>query len=542
MNDMARYGAIADAASTPVAMDSGASVLLVDDQPARLLSYEAVLASLNVHCVRALSGTEALERLLKQQFAVIVLDVNMPGMDGFELARLIREHPRLERTPIIFVTGVNVTDLDRLKGYEVGAIDYIPIPIVPEILRSKVAILVELHQRRSELQNLNEALKEARDQLDVDHARAMADARAQFQERLLLAKRAARLGIYDWDIRNGKLDWDERTRELWGLGLDAPVSYEIFAAALHPEDRVEMQRAVDQALDPSGDGHYSAAYRVNGADGVVRWVEAVGRVSFEGGRPVRLIGTVHDVTDRKETEAKLRAADRLKDEFIAMLAHELRNPVAPIRNAAEILAHMLAQDERALAFVNMIKRQTVQLARLLDDLLDVARFTQGRIELRLEVFTLDSCIEAAVETATPVIHEKGLSLTVSNSPEPLCVRGDKVRLTQSVANLLTNAAKYTLAGGEIRVTTRSEGTDIIIAVTDTGIGIEPQLLPRIFDFFVQGERSLDRAQGGLGIGLSVCKRLVEMHGGQVTASSPGPQLGSTFSIRLPRAPSELPDR
>jgi PAS domain S-box-containing protein len=540
MNDMARYGAIADAASTPVAMDSGASVLLVDDQPARLLSYEAVLASLNVHCVRALSGTEALERLLKQQFAVIVLDVNMPGMDGFELARLIREHPRLERTPIIFVTGVNVTDLDRLKGYEVGAIDYIPIPIVPEILRSKVAILVELHQRRSELQNLNEALKEARDQLDVDHARAMADARAQFQERLLLAKRAARLGIYDWDIRNGKLDWDERTRELWGLGLDAPVSYEIFAAALHPEDRVEMQRAVDQALDPSGDGHYSAAYRVNGADGVVRWVEAVGRVSFEGGRPVRLIGTVHDVTDRKETEAKLRAADRLKDEFIAMLAHELRNPVAPIRNAAEILAHMLAQDERALAFVNMIKRQTVQLARLLDDLLDVARFTQGRIELRLEVFTLDSCIEAAVETATPVIHEKGLSLTVSNSPEPLCVRGDKVRLTQSVANLLTNAAKYTLAGGEIRVTTRSEGTDIIIAVT--GIGIEPQLLPRIFDFFVQGERSLDRAQGGLGIGLSVCKRLVEMHGGQVTASSPGPQLGSTFSIRLPRAPSELPDR
>jgi len=512
----------------------GANVLLVDDQPARLLSYEAVLADLNVRCVRALSGTEALDRLLRETFAVIVLDVNMPGMDGFELARLIREHPRLERTPIIFATGVNVTDLDRLKGYEVGAIDYISIPIVPEILRSKVAILVELHQRRSELEILNQALKQARDQLDLDHARAMADAQAHFQERLLLAKRAARLGVYDWDIRSGTLEWDERTRELWGLGPDAPVTYEIFAAALHPEDRQEMQRALDKSLDPSGDGQYSAAFRVDGADGVTRWVEAVGRVSFEHGQAVRLIGTVHDVTDRKQAEEQLRAADRLKDQFIAMLAHELRNPVAPIRNASEVLSHLLAQDEKSLAWVNMIKRQTSQLARLLDDLLDVTRFTQGRIELRLEAIPVESCIETAVETATPAIRERGHTLTVSRSPEPLHVNADKVRLTQCVSNLLTNAAKYTPAGGEIRVTTRSEGADVVISVIDTGIGIDAQLLPHVFEVFVQGERSLDRTQGGLGIGLSICKRLVEMHGGQITATSPGPQRGATFSIRLPR--------
>jgi signal transduction histidine kinase len=533
MNEVVRQGSAGLSLETAAASPR-TSILLVDDQLARLLSYEAVLSSLDVHCVRALSGTEALERLLKQEFAVIVLDVNMPGMDGFEVARLIREHPRLERTPIIFVTGVNVTDLDRLKGYELGAIDYIPIPIIPEILRSKVAILVELHQRRSELQTLNQALQEARDQLGMDHAREMADAKAQFQERLLLAKKAARLGVYDWDIRADRLEWDERTRELWSLGPNDPVSFDIFSRALHPEDRTEMQRALDRALDATGDGHYSASFRVIGADGVTRWVEAVGRVYFEGERAVRLVGTVHDVTDRKRAEEKVRAADRLKDEFIAMLAHELRNPVAPIRNAAEVLCHLLAGDDKALALVSMIKRQTIQLARLLDDLLDVARFTQGRIELRPEVITLESCVEAAMETVAPAIRAKGHTLTVHTTTEPLFISGDKVRLTQCLSNLLTNAAKYTPAGGEIRVVTRSEGALVIIAVTDTGIGISAELLPQVFEIFVQGERSLDRAQGGLGIGLSVCKRLVEMHGGQITATSDGPNRGATFSIRLPR--------
>jgi PAS domain S-box-containing protein len=533
MNDVVRRRTAGPSVGTAAASQR-ACVLLVDDQPARLLSYEAVLASLDVHCVRAHSGTEALERLLKQEFAVIVLDVNMPGMDGFEVARLIREHPRLERTPIIFVTGVNVTELDRLKGYEVGAIDYISIPIVPEILRSKVAILVELHQRRSELQLVNEALQEARDQLGKDHAREMADARAQFQERLLLANKAARLGVYDWDLRANRLEWDERTRELWGLGPDDPVDFDIFAGALHPEDRPEMERALNRALDPTGDGQYSASYRVIGAEGVTRWVEAVGRVYFEGGRAIRLVGTVHDVTDRKRAEEKLVAADRLKDEFIAMLAHELRNPVAPIRNAAEVLSLLLAGNEKPLQLVSMIKRQTIQLTRLLDDLLDVARFTQGRIELQPEIITVESCVEAAMETVAPVIRKNDHTLIFERTTEPLFIKADRVRLTQCVTNLLTNATKFTPPGGEIRVATRSEGALVVIAVTDTGIGISPELLPQIFEIFVQGERSLDRAQGGLGIGLSVCKRLVEMHGGQVSATSEGPQRGATFCIRLPR--------
>src|SRR6186997_2917697 len=184
-----------------------ASILLVDDQPARLLSYEAVLLGLGVQCVRALSGAQALERLLEQEFAAILLDVHMPEMDGFEVARLVREHPRMERTPIIFVTAVNVSELDRLKGYELGAIDYIAVPVVPEILRSKVAVLVELHQRRGQLKALNAALSTARAQIDDEHQKALAERDAQLQAifehptdltAVLKAERDASGQIVDW--------------------------------------------------------------------------------------------------------------------------------------------------------------------------------------------------------------------------------------------------------------------------------------------------------------------------------------------------------
>ncbi len=173
--------AAAAAVSEPQSPAPRASILLVDDQPARLLSYEAILYGLGVQCVRALSGAQALERLLEQEFAAILLDVNMPEMDGFEVARLVREHPRMERTPIIFVTAVHVSELDRLKGYELGAIDYIAVPVVPEILRSKVAVLVELHQRRGQLKAVNAALSAARAKLDAEHQKALAERDAQLQ-------------------------------------------------------------------------------------------------------------------------------------------------------------------------------------------------------------------------------------------------------------------------------------------------------------------------------------------------------------------------
>jgi PAS domain S-box-containing protein len=769
--------------ATSVTTPAVASVLLVDDQPARLLTYEAVLSGLHIRCVRAHSGREALKQLLLQEFAVIVLDVSMPEMDGFETARLIREHPRLERMPIIFATGINVTEFDQLKGYEVGAIDYISVPVVPEILRSKIAVLVELYQRRSALEAMNASLSEARARLEAQHVSALAQSESQLmaifehpsqvnavleavrdssgaivdwcfrdanrssiklmgrrreeiigaritqvapaeriphvlpiyaevlardtvaryeisygeqdflitvfrmnddcvissgtditerkrteaalhesRERLLLAQTAARLGTHDWDIRKDIITWDERAYELWGLPLGTPITYEIFAKGLHPEDLGATAAAVERALDPQGDGEYSALYRVfNAIDTRTLWIEATGRVTFENGQPVRLVGTVQDVTEctlaqsqLRESEARfrelannidqfawtcdaqghttwhntrwfdytgrsqddltgldcsslyhpehvervlshwrhclerglpwedtfplrsrsgeyrwflsrgvpirdehgnvlrwfgtstdvtalrelqdeLKQSDALKDEFLAMLSHELRNPTAAISNAAQVLSKLLSQTETEQSLVDIVQRQVTHLSRLLDDLLDVARITQGRIELKREHIPLQQCVQAAIEATESLIHEKGHRLSLVQSSPPLWVFADRVRLTQCVANLLNNAAKYMHAGGEIRVRTFCENGQVGVEVIDAGIGVSAELMLQIFDLFVQSKRPLDRSQGGLGIGLTVCRKLIEMQGGSVAGFSQGVGHGATFTLRLPHA-------
>ncbi len=236
----------------------------------------------------------------------------------------------------------------------------------------------------------------------------------------------------------------------------------------------------------------------------------------------------------RQSEETLRERDRRKDEFLALLGHELRNPLAPIRNASELLARVLSDDVRAQTAVEMIRRQTRLLTRLVDDLLDVGRITQGRIKLQRKPLDVANIIAQAVETVEPQLREKQHEFAIISSEEPLFVSGDLVRLVQCVSNVLSNAVKYTDAHGRIKVRTRAEGSTVVIEVTDNGTGISPELLPRVFDLFVQSERTLDRSQGGLGIGLSVVKQLMEMHGGQVAAHSAGIGLGSTFELRLPR--------
>jgi PAS domain S-box-containing protein len=909
MNDLVRHEERSDTTSTSDGdrVARRPFILMVDDQPARLLTYEAILNGLEIQCIRALSGNQALERLLKQEFAVILLDVDMPGMNGFELAQLIRTHPRLERTPIIFITGIHVSELDQLRGYEVGAIDYISVPVVPEILRSKVALLVELYKRRDELQRLNRSLAETKQRLDSEYASRVASHRAELralfdhpdqsavivtaerdrlgtvtdmiyrdanrnaervlgltrdqligmrlsevlperaaealplctqvldtgeparyearvrgadmrvtiyaispetlaicatditdrrrmeaalresearyrallehapvgvvhasldgriqyanaafcrllgykpdeleartwqelthpedlaqdvalagevrrhetqhytmqkrylrkdgssvwvelfgsfifdesgvptqglavvlditerqraeaalresQENLLLTKRAAGLGTYDWDIRTDTLVWDERTHEIWGIEPAGPMKVAAFFSQVHPDDHASTQRAIDKSFDPEGDHVYAALYRViNRVDGITRWIEASGHVYFDQGQPARMIGVVQEVTERvvaqeqlAESEQRFRElannidqfawtcdelgkgtwyndrwyeytgttledmcgdgwrrvhdpahlprviahlqrcletgtpwedtfplrgkdgsyrwflsraapirdaagkvvrwfgtntdvtelrnlqqaleeADHRKDEFLAMLAHELRNPVAPISNAAEILSRILAGDDRTKPLTAMIHRQVAHLSRLLDDLLDVARITQRRIELRKEVVSVSSCLEVAIETAQPLIREKAHKLAVIQNFQPLHVSADKVRLAQCLANVLINSAKYTKPGGEIRVRPYAENGCAVIEIADNGIGIAPDFLPRMFDLFAQSERSADRSQGGLGIGLAVCKQLIEMHGGRVHASSAGVDQGTTVVFRLP---------
>jgi signal transduction histidine kinase len=423
--------------------DDKVNILLVDDQPARLLSYETILDDLGQNLIQARSGLEALEKLMKDEFAVVLLDVSMPGMDGFETASLIHEHPRFERVPIIFVTGVHVTELDRLKGYKLGAVDYVYIPVVPEILRSKVSVLVELHLQRRELQTLNRSLEEANRRLEL--------ANTNLQE--------------------------EKTRELERLNQN-------------------LKRANSD-------------------------LEQTNRI-LQG-----------EVGERARAETALKEADRHKDEFLAVLAHELRNPLAPIRNAVEIMRRSALTDPQLSWSRDVVERQVKHLTRLVDDLLDVSRITRGNINLSRESVAVTTIVSRAIETIAPLIAEQRHELTVDVSEETLEVEGDLTRLTQVLGNLLNNAAKYTDPGGSIRLTARRASTDVEIRVRDNGIGIPPELLPRLFQLFTQVDGAAHRAQGGLGIGLALVRQLVQMHGGSVTAYSQGPGQGSEFLIRLP---------
>ncbi|HVW70239.1 MAG TPA: response regulator [Steroidobacteraceae bacterium] len=419
------------------------NVLLVDDQPARLLTYESILSELGQNLVSARSGLEALEKLMKNEFAVVLLDVSMPDMDGFEAATLIHQHPRFERTPIIFVTGVHVSELDRLKGYKVGAVDYVSIPVVPEILRSKVAVLVELYQKRRELQELNRNL-------------------AQANERLAEANTVLQV---------------EKTRELEMLNRT-------------------LQRA-NQELEAAN----------------------------------RSLQT--EITERARVELALKEANRHKDEFLAMLAHELRNPLAPINNAVQLMHRRPLGDEQLTWSRDVIARQLSHLTRLVDDLLDVSRITRGKINLNKEVIELDALIARTVETVQPLIEERGHKLIVSVPTTALAVYGDPTRLIQALGNVVGNAAKYTEKGGSISLSASQSGSEVEIRVRDNGIGIPTELLPRLFHLFTQLDRTSGPSQSGLGIGLALVQRLVEMHGGSVTAHSEGPGLGSEFVIRLP---------
>jgi signal transduction histidine kinase len=429
-----------------------ARILLVDDQQSRLLSYEAILSSLGEELVTAKSGEEALRRLMDGEYAVILLDVSMPGMDGFETANLIHAHPRFENTPIIFVTGVHVSELDRLEGYRLGAIDYVQIPLVPDILRSKVAVLVELYRKRRELSALNLSL-------------------AGENETLAQANLALQT---------------ERAREYQALSETlAAANAQLSAANASLEIEVaERRRAEDVSL---------------------------------------------------QLAESLRTLDRRKDVFLATLAHELRNPLAPIRSAVAVLRNARADPVATTHTLDVIERQLKQLVRLVDDLLDVSRITYDRIELKREHVDVATTLAAAREMILPAIEQRQQTLDLDIPSTPLDVDGDPQRLAQVFGNLLNNASKYTPPGGAISLSATIAGDRVVVSVSDDGIGIPANELQGVFDLFVQVDASREHAQGGLGIGLTLVKRLVEMHGGTVAAFSEGAGLGSRFVVELPGA-------
>jgi PAS domain S-box-containing protein len=541
-------------------LDDQVRVLLVDDDVRNLEALEAALAQTGCQLMRAQSADEALLLLLEYDFAAIVLDIKMPEMDGLELAQLIKGRKRNRDVPILFLTAYLLDERDILAGYRLGAASYLTKPLHPDILRSKIAIFADLYRKRRELMLANEALehqvaerrkaeaalRQANQELEQRVAERTAEVvRANEvlhanQKRLRVALDAGRMGTWEMDERKRVTTFDEMQCALLGLRPGTTSLHEReFRRLVFRGDVHIVRLAMDQvrARAEEGGGSFEAEFRiVRPSDGAVRWLLARGSVTAEvDGRVKRTAGVSFDVTDRKEAEEALQEADRRKNAFLATLAHELRNPLAPISNAAHFLQLRGPAEPDLRAARDVIARQTRQLSRLVDDLLDISRITQDRLELRKEHVTLEQVVHSAVETSRPLIDLEGHDLMLELPTEPIVLDADLTRLAQVISNLLNNAARYTERGGRISLVAKQDPSGVMIRVSDTGIGIPEDVLPRVFDMFVQGTSGRSRATGGLGIGLALARRLVELHGGTIAAHSAGPGMGSEFSIQLPVA-------
>ncbi|NML16063.1 response regulator [Azohydromonas caseinilytica] len=555
------------------------SILIVDDLPEKHLVFRAVLEDLGQELVSAYSGAEALREVLRREFAVILLDVNMPDMDGLETARLIRQYKRAAHTPIIFITAY-ADEMQTHRGYELGAVDYIMSPVVPQILRSKVQVFVDLHVmqrrvRRQADQRVALAAAEAARRA-AEHATwrsnflslvsgvlsASLDAEVGMRGLLELlvptlspcaalllqtsAEPPQRLLVCRGDTKGEPITFAEPLLEEM-----APAVRAAFARALgsgEPQTLgIDPCEAIEEGRDAQPSGLPEGAVlplvhgqRVLGALYVaaqpdrelLRSLCERAALAFENARLYRSLQT--EIEERRHAQEQLTALNRRKDEFLAMLSHELRNPLAPIRNAVEVIRRIAPAGQPRLAWAtDVMDRQVRHMTALVEELLDVARISQGKISLQLQTIDLLTVVAHGIETARPMLDSRRHRLQTQLPAAPVWLRGDFARLSQVVANLLNNAAKYTPEGGHIEVALRVQQGQAVVSVRDDGIGIEASLLPNVFELFEQGRRSLDRSQGGLGVGLTLVQRLVQLHHGTVEAHSAGAGQGSEFVVRLP---------
>ena len=353
-------------------------------------------------------------------------------------------------------------------------------------------------------------------------------------ERYQLAVRGSSAGLWDWNILSNDVFLSPRFKHLLGYEQDElPDTFASFFSALHPDDRLPTRRALDAHFSAQH-APYQIEVRLRTRGGEYRWFYMGGEALADAtGKQYRMAGSIIDITERKVAEAALLEANRRKDEFIATLAHELRNPLAPIRTGLQILGRDATGGPSATRAREIIERQLTHMVRLVDDLLDISRITSAKVKLDKAHITVQQVVEASLESSGPYIDASNQALSVQVAAEPIPVYADLTRMAQALGNILNNAAKYTPPGGTIELVARRDGDDAVIRVSDNGSGIPPDMLEQVFDMFTQVGRTVDYAQGGLGIGLSIVRRLVSLHDGTVQAHSDGPGKGSTFTIRMP---------
>ncbi len=484
-------------------------ILNVDDNDGARYAKNRILQGAGFEVVEATNGTDALEIVKRLNPALVLLDVKLPDINGIEVCRRIKANPESAMVLVLQTSAALTGRADKIRGLEGGADNYLAAPIEADELIANVNALLRMHQTQVQLRDSEERFRQITDNIDDV--------------------------FWMFAVPEGDLEYvSPAYSDVWGGSLDAlrqrPGSW---LDAVHPEDRERIAQRWRQLRQAP---HYDDEFRILGPDGRTQWVrDRLFAVRNARGEVYRVARVTSDITARKEMEALLRAADRNKNQFLATLAHELRNPLSPIRNAAALLgANSDGNTERQARAREVITRQVDHLAHLVDDLLDVARISEGKIVLRTEEVDLGAVVAQAIETAGPLIAARGHHLDVQLPEQQVWVMGDPVRLAQSVGNLLHNAAKFTPKGGELSVRVSVlENERVQIAVRDNGIGIAEDNLPRIFGMFAQVDVPPDRAPEGLGIGLSLVSHLIELHGGRLSAKSPGIGMGSTFSVDLP---------
>jgi PAS domain S-box-containing protein len=505
--------------------DGKVNILLVDDQPKNLLALESILAEDGQTLVKAHSGRAALRHLLETDFAVILLDVQMPEMDGFETATLIRQRDKSRDTPIIFLTALSRSETNVFRGYELGAVDYIFKPFHPEILRSKVNVFVELFRKR-------EALKEQTQEL------------SRVNEQMELTLNAAAEGILGIDLNGLATFVNPAASRMMGRGADEVTGQELHSA-VHPifpgVITCEMQQCAVAAAIRDGLAHENVEATFYRSDGRSFPVEfSLARMQESDGPPRGSVMTFRDVSEKRaaaqaaEAERRYREAEaqnRAKDNFLATLSHELRTPMTSILGWVQFLRsgdYTPEELEEALATVEASGKLQ---AHLIDDMLDVSRIILGKFQIDLRPVRMADIVEAALTTARPVANERDIKLSAAIDAGESVVEADPSRMQQVIGNILSNAIKFTPSGKQVRLELKRVDSKLRVSVTDQGEGIEKGFLPHVFERLRQAEGPTKRA--GLGLGLAIARHIVELHHGEIVAESDGPGQGARFTVTLP---------
>jgi CheY-like chemotaxis protein len=547
------------AAPVSPASDERVNILAVDDSPEKLLALSALLAELRQNVVTAASGREALRQLLKQEFAVVLLDVNMPGLDGFETAALIRQRRSCEHTPIIFITSYG-DQTHAAQGYSLGAVDYILAPLDPEVLKTKVMVFVELfrktqetrlqarilEQRAHQFQRLAEASIAVNSALSID---GMLSVVAELSRDILGAHQAVVVAAADQKWSSPK------------TVVSLSAEYQSGGAKRVLRDREALLSLLSRMRGtvrlPRGLPEEEWPWReFLAAGGAARQGWLAAPLCGRDGRPFGLIHLLdkHDGDFGEEDEAILTQlaqmsaiaientinaealeSNRLKDEFLTTLSHELRTPLSAILGWTRTLRSGKMEPKRIAHSLEVIERNVLAQTRLIDDLLDVSRIITGKLRLHPRKISLVSVLEGVCEAMRPAAEAKRIEITLEKEiPAGRdVIVGDPDRLQQIVWNLLSNGIKFTPPRGRVSIRLERSESHFVIRVCDTGRGIRPEFLEHMFERFRQADSTTTRAQGGLGIGLAIARHLTELHGGTISAASPGENMGATFVVELP---------